>query len=135
MDKAAEEATKSGHEWALDHLPPVLLCGGFQRPNRRIVRDLFRVLCSANKEYAYERGQMRFVVQKPLYPFKILTNVKDICQVILIIAFGTSHPYFPIASRSHLFSPSVASRPSWDPPRDLSLSDITYRVIEDKLTD
>ena len=75
MDKAAEEATKSGHEWALDHLPPVLLCGGFQRPNRRIVRDLFRVLCSANKEYAYERGQMRFVVQKPLYPFKILTNV------------------------------------------------------------
>ena len=78
---------------------------------------------------------MRFVVQKPLYPFKTLTNVKDICQVILIVAFGTSHPYFPIASRSHLFSPSVAPRPSWDPPRDLSLSDITYRVIEDKLTD
>ena len=30
MDRAAEEATKSRHEWALNHLPLVLLCGGCQ---------------------------------------------------------------------------------------------------------
>ena len=117
MDKAAEEATKPGHEWALNHLPRFFYVEDVNDLTDTSVRELFKVACLTNKEYTYERRQMRFVVQEPLHPFKTLTNVKDVGQVMLDVACGTCHPHSPITSHSHRFSPSVALRQSWDPPR------------------
>lgn len=133
MDKAAEEATKPGHEWALNYLPRLFYVEDVNHLTDTPVRELFKVACLENKEYTYERRQMRFVVQEPLHPFKTPTNVKDVGQVMLDVACGTCHPH----SRTPPTHTGLVYRWLYDHPGilhgDLSSSDIMYRIVEDKV--
>jgi len=92
MDRAVEEATKSGHGWALDHLPRFFYAEDINDPSYRSVRELFKVARLVNRKYTYEGRRMRIVVQEPLHSIKTLTNVRDVGQVMLDVACGECPP-------------------------------------------
>ena len=72
MDKAVEEAGKPGHEWALNHLPRFLHVEDVEDPTYRSVQELFKTRTFANGKHAYERRQMRVIVQELLHPLRSL---------------------------------------------------------------
>lgn len=88
MDKAVEEATKSGHEWAVNHLPRFLYVEDVKDATDRAVQELLKIATFANKKYTYKRRQMRIVIQEPLHPLKSLASARDVGQVILDVACG-----------------------------------------------
>jgi len=89
MDKAVEKATKPGHEWAVNHLPRFFYVEDVKDPTYRSVQELFENAQFTNGEYAYQRREMRIVVQEPLDSIEMLTNVRDVGQVMLDAACGT----------------------------------------------
>ena len=91
MDKAAEEAAKSGHEWATNHLPRFLCVEDVDDPTDRSVQELFKTARFANREYTYSRRQMRIVVQELLHPLETLTNARDAGQIMLDVACSAYH--------------------------------------------
>ena len=138
MDKAVEEARKPGHEWALNHLPRFFYVEDINDQTDRSVQELFKAARFANKEYAYEKRQMRIMVQECLHRLKTLANVNDIGQVMLDVTCGGCPPPLP-SPISRLLSTHTGLVHRWlyDNPRilhrDLSLSNIMYRTIEGKV--
>ena len=53
MNKAAEGAAKSGHEWATNNLPRFLCVEDVDDPTDRSVQELFKTARFANREYTY----------------------------------------------------------------------------------
>jgi len=88
MDKAVEEATKSGHEWALNHLPRFFYVEDIDDQIYNSVQELFENARFVKKGYTYERRQMRVVIQEPLDSLKTLKNARDVGQVMLDVACG-----------------------------------------------
>jgi len=119
VGKAVEEATKSGHEWALNHLPRFFYVEDIEDPTYESVEELFKNARFVKGEYTYGLRQMRVVVQEPLDSLMTLTNAKDVGQVILDVACGACPlPGFSVISiHLHQISSPVALRQRWDPPR------------------
>lgn len=100
MDKAVEEATKSGHEWALNHLPRFFYVEDVRDPTDRSVQELLKMARFGKGEYTYERRQMRIVVQELLHPLKGLGSVRDIGQVMVDVTCGVfTRPDLSVAAR------------------------------------
>jgi len=132
MDKAVEEATKSGHEWALNHLPRFFYAEDVNDPTYRSVQELFKMAHFANREYTYRQRQMRIVVQEPLHPLDTLGNVRDIGQVILDTTCGVCS--LLSICRSLFIDTYLVHRWLYDHPGifhgDLNPNNIMYRIIE-----
>ena len=85
----ANNMAKGDHAWAANHLPKVYYAEDvvFQ-PDSTLgsVARLFEDAKFAGGNYVYEQRTLRIIIQERLYPFKSLTNVKDIGQVFLDVA-------------------------------------------------
>lgn len=136
MDKAVEEATNLEHEWALNHLPRFYCVEDVKDPTDASVQELFKVTRFANRDYAYERRQMRIVVQEPLHSLKTLANVRDIGQVMLDVACSACH-LPPQAPWSLSTDTDLVHRWLYDHAGilhgDLSPGNIMYRIIESQV--
>ncbi|KAK0478859.1 hypothetical protein IW261DRAFT_1337109 [Armillaria novae-zelandiae] len=76
-------------DWALDHLPDILLCQDFgydedsTQPN--IVAFCKKAMCAENKTIDYEHRVCRITVQERLYPLQELRTVEEYAQVFFDI--------------------------------------------------
>ena len=108
LKKASDEAEKSPGKWAKNHLPRVFYANDvvFDESSAiESVAHLFKNAKFVNGSYAYEQRTLRVIVQERLYPFKSLSNVKDIGQVFLDIACSACPFRYPI----DLYLPNFSS--------------------------
>ena len=81
-------AYRSG-KWAGNHLPRVFHARAVVFDESSVIESVERLFKNAkfvNGSYTYERRTLRVIVQERLWPFKSLSNVRDIGQVFLDIA-------------------------------------------------
>ena len=90
LEKAIKKAKSSKrHKWALMHLPHLVLSQSVDfdpDSTHGRVAELFDEPEFVSGEYKYERRTLRIIVQERLYPLKMLTDVKEIAQVLLDVA-------------------------------------------------
>ena len=118
IEKAIKEAKQTDGEWAIKHLPRLFFDRQiyFDKDSTcELVAELFKDAEFASGNYVYERRLLRIIIQEELYPLRSLSNVKDIGQVFVDVACGTSP--FPFLIDVHLFHSSspLALRCPWDP--------------------
>ena len=83
--------SRKKHNWALNHLPHLEFSQSVNFNSDSThgkVASLFNNAKIANGEYDYEQRTLRIIVQERLYPLKMLTDVKEIAQVLLDVACG-----------------------------------------------
>ena len=113
LEKANGEAEKSDGQWVVKHLPRVFYAKDVdfgQNSSLWSVGRLFEDANFTNGKHVYKRRTLRIIIQERLYPLKLLTNVRDIGQVILDIACGMCHVFSSITIHLLDFSPPVALR-------------------------
>jgi len=92
----ANTMAQGEHEWAAKHLPKLHYAEDVvfdAKSTLGLVAGLFENAEFVNGNYVYERRTLRIIIQERLYPFKSLTNVKDIGQVFVDVLCGTcSYP-------------------------------------------
>ena len=111
LEKASEEAEKSPGKWARNHLPRVFHARDVVFDESSAIESVARLFKNAkfvNGSYTYERRTLRVIVQERLYPFKSLSNVRDIGQVFLDIACSAYPFRYPIYLYLPYFSSSLA---------------------------
>jgi len=95
LAKAVETAKSSTEDnWALKHLPRVLYAQDVTFDSDSTHERVARLFDNAEfadpkRTFIYERRTLRTIVQERLYPIEVLTDVKDIAQVLLDVACGT----------------------------------------------
>ena len=118
--KKATGMAEGDHAWAANHLPRVYFMDDVDFHSDSTLESVSRLFENANfvdRGYKYQRRTLRIIIQERLYPLESLTNVRDIGQVFLDVACGTSTPFrFSITVHSPWFSSSLALRSPWDPP-------------------
>jgi len=118
LEKAIEEARKTEGEWAVKHLPRVFYARDLSFSEDSTFKSVERLFKDAKfaepeRDYVYERRELRIIIQEELYPLKSLTNAKDIGQVFVDIA---------CIHRWLHDNPGILHR-------DLSLNNIMWRFI------
>ncbi len=94
-EKARTMKTGKKPDWALDHLPDILLCQDFcydaDSTQANIAAFCKRAKCAENETIDYENRVCRITVQEKLYPLEQLRTVEEYAQIffdILQSAYG-----------------------------------------------
>lgn len=89
LEKAIEEAKKTGGRWAIKHLPRVFWANDIvfgEDSTLESVANLFKGAKFEEGSYTYERRVLRIIIQEELRSLNSLTNVKEVGQVFVDIA-------------------------------------------------
>ncbi|KAK0189819.1 hypothetical protein F5146DRAFT_932325 [Armillaria mellea] len=88
-EKARAMKTGKKPDWALDHLPDILLCQDFaydeDSTQANIAAFCKKAKCAEDKTIDYEHRVCRITVQERLYPLEQLRTVEDYAQVFFDI--------------------------------------------------
>ncbi|KAK0497822.1 hypothetical protein EDD18DRAFT_1330939 [Armillaria luteobubalina] len=88
-EKARMMKTGKKPDWALDHLPDILLCQDFgydaKSTQANIATFLEKAKCAEKETLDYERRVCRITVQERLYPLEELQTVEEYAQVFFDI--------------------------------------------------
>ncbi|KAK0213583.1 hypothetical protein IW262DRAFT_317751 [Armillaria fumosa] len=88
-EKARTMETGKKPDWALDHLPDILLCQDFgydeDSTQANIAAFCKKAECVDNEKIDYENCVCRITVQEKLYPLEQLTTVEEYAQVFFDI--------------------------------------------------
>ncbi|KAK0213605.1 hypothetical protein IW262DRAFT_1485690 [Armillaria fumosa] len=88
-EKARTMETGKKPDWALDHLPDILLCQDFgyddDSTQAKIAAFCKKAECVDNEKIDYENRVCRITVQEKLYPLEQLTTVEEYAQVFFDI--------------------------------------------------
>ncbi len=88
-EKARTMKTGKKPDWALDHLPDILLCQDFgydaDSTQANIAAFCKRAKCAENETVDYENRVCRITVQEKLYPLEQLRTVEEYAQVFFDI--------------------------------------------------
>ncbi|PBK71602.1 hypothetical protein ARMSODRAFT_1016615 [Armillaria solidipes] len=88
-EKARTMKTGKKPDWALDHLPDILLCQDFgydaDSTQANIMAFCEKAKCTENETMDYEHHVCRIMVQEKLYPLEELRTVEEYAQVFFDI--------------------------------------------------
>ncbi|SJL08542.1 uncharacterized protein ARMOST_11908 [Armillaria ostoyae] len=131
-DKARTMKTGKKPDWALDHLPDILLCQDFgydaDSTQANIVAFCKKAKCAENETMDYEHRICRIMVQEKLYLLEELRTVEEYAQVFFDILQSA---YTGLTSKLRFLIVAAVHKWLYDHPRilhrDISPGNIMWR--------